>query len=629
MPTRRTTTCTTPIFTPRTYLQAVDLWVLAFETIDSRDGKGERALGASLFVDLAARFPETAKEMLRLLPHFASWRSVNQVHMLLQAELAAANANKSAAEASAAAHCGLKASQLEALMHAAEDLYVEQLKMDSGLLQKKPAGAAVGDKAAAAPPAVPAAAAAAPSEVAAASGAAAAAAPAATPKAKLTLAAKWAPTEGSFYDRASGLAGKIALKLFPYSKEGPAPDAHKKYAARQYRKLLAPLRAELDIVERKMASKRWREIAPTNVPGVANKKYRKALMNKPLKPSKGVALPDDPSTVVRSLDEDRVQCAANFEEAIQAVIRGDEGVKRVKGSANEPHTLTKPFMNHSAEEDTMLEAQWIDMRKTLAENGNFTPGLCMVDVSGSMGGLPMEVSIALGILLSQLLPAPWTGRFLTFDSNPTWHDISGCASLRECVRSTMRAPWGGSTNFFGALNSILDEAVKAGVPNDLMPRTLFVFSDMQFNQATPGAYGQQGNMEDSVFKHAGDDVRARFQAAGYQTPHIVFWNLRAGGTPSFQAEADTPGVSMVSGYSQQLMKDFMEQGVFLTQRPVTPWETLNNKLTKDLYYPVREVCAASGEGVLEPYAFEPFADDRAEFEEAAREAQLSALHSKE
>ena len=594
--------------------------MLAFETIDCRNGKGERALGASLFVELAARFPTTAKEMLRLLPHYASWRSVNQVHMMLHAELEELKSNASASKVHLS---GLQAEQLQALLDAVVDLYAEQLTRDAALAQEGKTSSA-----AAAPPAVPGAEIAPPSEAAAAGSSAAegAAAAPAPSRPKLSLAAKWAPTEGSFYDRNGGLAGKLALKLSPYSKAGAVPDSHKKYASTKYRKMLSTLRGKLDVVERKMASKRWREINPTSVPGVANKKYRKALRNLPLKAGQGHT-PEGSTTEVRSLDEDRVECAVHFDEAIQAVLRGDEGAKRIKGSSNEPHTLTKPFMGRGGEDDPMLEAQWIDMRKTLQENGNFTPGLCMVDVSGSMTGLPMDVSVALGILLSQLLPAPWSNRFLTFDSNPVWHDISGCTTLREAVRSTMAAPWGGSTNFFGALNSILEEAVKAGVPNDMMPRTLFVFSDMQFDQAIPGSYGQTGNLEDSVFKHGGDDVRARFREAGYQPPHIVFWNLQAGGAPNFQAEADTPGVSMVSGYSQQLMKDFMEQGVFLSGREVTPWETLNNKLTKDLYYPVREVCAASAEGALEPYTFVPFEDDREEFEEAARAAQLETLRA--
>ncbi len=600
--------------------QAADLWVLAFETIDSRDGKGERATGASFFVEMAAMFPTTAKEMLRLLPHYASWRTVNQVYMLLQAHLRKLQGNDSTVPADSTTS-SFDAEKLQAILDAAVDLYVEQLQKDAGSVQASAAGAGGGSaKAAAAPPAVPGAAAAPPAETGASAAAADAAAPAAA-KAKVSLAAKWAPTEGGYYDRTTGLGRSIALKLHPYKKGGDVPEAHMKYANRQYRKLLSTLRGQLDIVERKMASKRWREIQPTNVPGVANKKYRKALTNKPLKPTQGVPAPDDPTQMVRSLDEDRVLCAAHFDEAIQATIRGDEGAKRIKGSSNEPHTITKQYMS-SAELDPMLEAQWIDMRKTLAENGNFQAGLCMVDVSGSMGGLPMEVSIALGILLSQLLPAPWTNRFLTFDSVPQWHDISACTTLREAVRSTMAAPWGGSTDFALALNLILQEAVAAGVPNDLMPRVLFVFSDMQFNQAVRS--GQQGNLESTVFNHAGNDVRQKFRDAGYEPPHIVFWNLRAGGAPNFQAEADTPGVSMVSGYSQQLMKDFMEEGVFASQREVTPWETLNFKLTKDLYYPVREVCAASGEGDLQAYAFEAFADDREEFEAADHARRVEA-----
>merc|ERR1712232_577180 len=101
----------------------------------------------------------------------------------------------------------------------------------------------------------------------------------------------------------------------------------------------------------------------------------------------------------------------------------------------EPQALTKPYM-FGGQEDPMLEAQWVDMRKSLMEKGVMPPALCMVDVSGSMGGLPMEVSIALGILLSQILPEPWHG----------------------------------STNFALALRSILETATQEGLSNDAVPK---------------------------------------------------------------------------------------------------------------------------------------------------------------
>ena len=53
-------------------------------------------------------------------------------------------------------------------------------------------------------------------------------------------------------------------------------------------------------------------------------------------------------------------------------------------------------------------------------------------------------------------------------------------------------------------------------------------------------------------------ITAAWRKAGYAAaPTIVFWNVR-GDTHSFPAAADTPGVEMVSGFSQNLLKLFME-----------------------------------------------------------------------
>ncbi|KAK8699223.1 hypothetical protein V6N13_115315 [Hibiscus sabdariffa] len=41
--------------------------------------------------------------------------------------------------------------------------------------------------------------------------------------------------------------------------------------------------------------------------------------------------------------------------------------------------------------------------------GKLSNGMVVCDVSGSMNGMPMEVSVALGVLLSDLSKAPWKG----------------------------------------------------------------------------------------------------------------------------------------------------------------------------------------------------------------------------
>ena len=116
-----------------------------------------------------------------------------------------------------------------------------------------------------------------------------------------------------------------------------------------------------------------------------------------------------------------------------------------------------------------------------------------VDVSGSMSGTPMEAAIGLGVLVSELASPAFRDRVLTFESQPNWVDLSGCASIVDKVSTVQRAGWGGSTNFKAACERILAVAEGAKLSPDEVP-DLLVLSDMQFDAANGrgGYYGSYG-----------------------------------------------------------------------------------------------------------------------------------------
>lgn len=51
--------------------------------------------------------------------------------------------------------------------------------------------------------------------------------------------------------------------------------------------------------------------------------------------------------------------------------------------------------------------------------------LTVCDVSGSMTGTPMEVFVALGVLVSELSVEPWKGKLIMFSNNPTLQIVEG------------------------------------------------------------------------------------------------------------------------------------------------------------------------------------------------------------
>jgi hypothetical protein len=73
-----------------------------------------------------------------------------------------------------------------------------------------------------------------------------------------------------------------------------------------------------------------------------------------------------------------------------------------------------------------------------------------------MDGVPMEVLIALGILISSLTAEPFRNMVISFDTNPTMHIIPDtCTTLQQKVESMKEVPWGGTTDLYKVFELIL------------------------------------------------------------------------------------------------------------------------------------------------------------------------------
>merc|ERR1711977_464648 len=198
-------------------------------------------------------------------------------------------------------------------------------------------------------------------------------------------------------------------------------------------------------------------------------------------------------------------------------------------------------------EDDLVNAQWAAMKRDVVEQiastGSKRGALtALVDVSGSMSGVPMEVSIALGLLVADLADEPFKHRVLTFESTPRWHKIPSTASPVEQIRNLQRAPWGGSTNFVAAMDLLLAACVDGKVAAEDVP-DLIVFSDMQFDAANgPG------------WETHHERLSREWNEKGYELPTITYWNLRGDTQGGFAADAACPGVRLLSGFSPALLK---------------------------------------------------------------------------
>ena len=361
----------------------------------------------------------------------------------------------------------------------------------------------------------------------------------------------------------------------------------KRFALDRYRKRCSELTTKANVVEQKMSSGEWDGIEPGKVPSCATHKYRLAFRNL------------NPDRSERSSLPQRRECARKFEEAMNKCVKTGKGIK---GSVKGAHGIVAPFVRggntcQGIEDDKMLEAMWANLiheaREKFGQEGGLPSCVALVDVSGSMGGTPMEVAVALGLVVAETAPAAWRDRVITFHERPSWHQIKG-NTLAERVRNLMRAPWGGSTNFAAAMNMILDHAVKFNVPQESMPEVLFVFSDMQFDMAdgSKSGYGgshhfRSGARSRTGFKHATADLRRGFEEAGYNMPCVVFWNLR-GECKAMPCETITEGVFQMSGYSAAMLNAFME-GKLREMASRTPTDLMLEVLKGERYRKVYRI----------------------------------------
>ncbi|CAK5133864.1 unnamed protein product, partial [Aphanomyces euteiches] len=303
---------------------------------------------------------------------------------------------------------------------------------------------------------------------------------------------------------------------------------------------LSPLRANMKLLEQFMCANDWESIDLNKVPSVAMHIHGK------------------PKHAFERHISDKF---AEWKESLKT------GKTKVNASVLHPHQVVEQYYGMydemKTQVDELVEAQWQVMLENGRKLGSLTKTLVMSDVSGSMSGLPMMVSIALGILISELVEDEFKGLVMTFEETPRFHNVVG-ANLLEKVQCLAAAPWGGSTDFMAALRLILKTAQEKNVAQDKMPEKFIVVSDMQFNSA------------DRNYETNFQVLQREFTAAGYQVPHLIFWNVN-GATTDAPTMAKESNVSLLSGFSPAVLK------AALTGESVTPFQTMMNAILDARY----------------------------------------------
>lgn len=275
-----------------------------------------------------------------------------------------------------------------------------------------------------------------------------------------------------------------------------------------------PLRKALELPEVYIGHNRWGDIPYNRVASVAMKFYKDKFLK---------------------------HDAERFSQYLEDV---KSGKAKIAAGALLPHEIIMAL--NDGDGGQVAELQWKRMVDDLLQKGKLKNCMAICDVSGSMDGTPMEVSVALGLLVSELSEEPWKGKVITFSESPTLQIIQG-DSLMEKTEFVRRMEWGMNTDFQKVFDLILQVAVDGKLKEDEMIKRVFVFSDMEFDQASTNPW-------ETDYKA----IERKFKEKGYEKviPEVVFWNLRySKATP---VPAREKGVALVSGYSKNLMKLFLD-----------------------------------------------------------------------
>ena len=310
--------------------------------------------------------------------------------------------------------------------------------------------------------------------------------------------------------------------------------------ARQYRKTLSVLRERINVLERLMSANRWDEIEFDAIPSKAGLVYRNAFARRDIIKAKYEAFAKNKDTKVNA-------------DVLNPVDIAHECFHK---------------WNMPVTERAMLDKYWTNLKDYYA--GREEKGVCVVDVSGSMSGIPMEAAVSLGAYIAERGAGPFKNHFITFSQNPELVEFIGTDVYDKFMRAK-DANWGANTDLKAVFNLLLRTAINERVTPDNMPERIYIFSDMEFDRAFSKNF-YRPDFDDNKLQTLMEDVKDEWKAHGYKLPSVVFWNLRSAHD---NIPAIGEGFSYVSGYNP-VMIDTILSGK-------DGWDLCLEKLNSDRY----------------------------------------------
>ena len=340
-------------------------------------------------------------------------------------------------------------------------------------------------------------------------------------KTGISLLAKWLPS----INASSPLTIHYAKSIAEYLRMKPC----------QYRKMLTRLRAALQLLENYMR--------------VANYTFDYSKL-----PSKALFL--HRNTFLKN-DNERYQ---KFLDAV------DHGKAKINTGTIYPYEIISPIVStvygQTIPNPNALDVTW----KNLKDYTRGRNSLVVIDGSGSMYGSgnprPVEVALSLGIYFAERNKGAFHNQFITFSMTPRLVTLKG-DNIVDKVLDAMSYNECADTDIEAVFDLILQAAVKEHVPQSELPETIYIISDMEFNSCTRSA--DLTNFE---------NAKRAFCKAGYDLPHLVFWNVQSRHEQQ-PVTMNDQGVTLVSGCSPCIFE--------LVVNGTTPYEFMMRVLRSERY----------------------------------------------
>ncbi len=315
---------------------------------------------------------------------------------------------------------------------------------------------------------------------------------------EISLMAKWLPSINASDKKTIAMARKVADALG--------------MSCAEYRKKLSAMRAYIKIIENNLREKDY-TFDYSKQPSKAMFKYRAAFFRN---------------------DNER------YKEFLEKV---EEGKAVLHTGTLTPYDIITPLLGRNINEEDKRSADvtW----KAQEDFTNDENAIVVADGSGSMYDyyvnetIPAAVAMSLAIYFAERSKGGFNGHFITFSEDPTLVEIKGkdiaekvsyCASFNEVA----------NTNIERVFDLILNTAVKNRMTQAELPSTMYIISDMEFDECSEGA-------DITNFEAA----KRKFELSGYELPRVVFWNVNSRNVQT-PVTMNEQGVVLVSGCSPRI-----------------------------------------------------------------------------